>query len=287
MNLSQLEILVAIIDSGSLTEASERIGISQSAVSHALSKLEKELGVVLLERNRNGVIPTHIGKEIVQHARHILIQSELIRQKTAHERGLSLGKLRFGCVPNMPSRMFTGLIRDFQHKYPNIEFVLFEGNPQELVSWLNQQIIDVATVSNPQDYRVHIPLAQIEAKIIVSENHPLAHQQDVTLNDIFAEALIAPKAEYQTFVNLVQSKGSLPRLRYEVSSYQTIFAMLRENMGITIMPHLLIETPLEGLRILSLNPSIFLNIYLASYVSSPVIEAFLRNAQRWVKEQYT
>lgn len=143
MNLSQFEVFVAIVDTGSMKEAAEIVGLTQSAISYSLSRLESELGVTLLERSRQGVTVTNIGKEVLQHARNILTQTEVIRQKTNRERGFSVGKIRFGTVPNIAPRLLTGILRDFQHKYPNIELVLFEGNPHELLEWLETDVIDV------------------------------------------------------------------------------------------------------------------------------------------------
>ncbi|MEO1165535.1 MAG: LysR family transcriptional regulator, partial [Chloroflexota bacterium] len=74
MNLGQLEVLVAIVDTGSLTEAADTVGLTQSAVSHSLSRLEAELGVTLLERGRQGASLTRIGEDVVEHARAILQQ---------------------------------------------------------------------------------------------------------------------------------------------------------------------------------------------------------------------
>lgn len=71
MNLGQLEVLVAIVDTGSLTEAADTVGLTQSAVSHSLSRLEAELGVTLLERGRQGASLTRIGEDVVEHAREI------------------------------------------------------------------------------------------------------------------------------------------------------------------------------------------------------------------------
>ncbi len=283
MNLGQLEVLVAIVDTGSLTEAAEAVGLTQSAVSYSLSKLEAELGVTLLERGRQGVTVTRIGEDILQHAGSILIQVEIIRQKTSRERGLAVGKLRFGCVPHT-ARLLTGIIRDFQHQYPDIEIVLFEGNPQELVDWLATQVIDIGTVLNPEDYATAVQLAQDEVKVVVSQAHRLATQAAVSVDALANEPLIGPKAEYWTFSNLLGAHMQLlPRLRYEVSAHNTIMAMVRENMGISMMPDKLVDADTEGLVKLSFDPQLVINVYLAATVQSPAIDAFLTSAAAWAK----
>src|ERR1700686_4740791 len=82
MNFSQLQSFVALADMGSFTEAAYAIDLTQSAVSHALSALEGELGVTLLERNRKGVVAlTDVGQKILPHARMLLAQVEAIERE--------------------------------------------------------------------------------------------------------------------------------------------------------------------------------------------------------------
>ncbi|GAB4522407.1 MAG: LysR family transcriptional regulator [Anaerolineae bacterium] len=284
MNLSQLEVLVAIVDTGSLTEAGERIGLTQSAVSYALSKLEAELGVTLLERGRQGIVITRIGEDVLAHARDVLSHIEVIRQKAARERGLAIGKLRFGCVPNVAPRLITGIIRDFQRQYPDIEFALFEGNPQELLNWLATGVINVGTVLSPEGYAMTLPLAEDELYVLVSELHPLAQQNHVTLNALMDQMLIGPKATYHLVSQLHQMQGVvLPYLRYEVSTYGTIHAMVRENMGIAITPGRLMGMQTEGIVALPLRPQLTVRIHLAANLVSPAVEAFINSANVWAK----
>jgi len=185
-----------------MTEAAEVIGLTQSAVSYALSKLEAELGVTLLERGRHGVKVTQIGETVllhartilnqieIIHARTILNQIEIIRQETARKRGLTVGKIRFGCVANVPPRLLTGILRDFQHRYAEIEVVLFEGTPRELVEWLATGVIDVGTVTNPAGYISAIHFVHDELKVMVSTDHRFAHQRVVTIEQLAQEQLI-------------------------------------------------------------------------------------------------
>jgi DNA-binding transcriptional LysR family regulator len=285
MNLGQLEVLVAIADTGSLTEAGEQIGLTQSAVSYSLSKLEAELGVTLLERGRQGIILSRIGAEVVHYARSILAQIEVIHQKTAHERGLSIGKLRFGCVPTIPPRLLTGIIRDFKQHYPKIELVIFEGTPQELIDWLTSGVIDVGTVVESHSYALTAPLVNTEMKAILYTDHPLADAPYITLDQLITQSLIGPKTEYGILNHMRGIKNLFStRLRHEVSTQNTIYAMIREKMGISVMPDVLIDTHIEDTVILPLYPPINLHIYLASNIASPANEAFLNLASHWARE---
>ncbi|MEO1166065.1 MAG: LysR family transcriptional regulator [Chloroflexota bacterium] len=114
MKLSQLEAFLAIIDTGSFSEAADHLGLSQSAISRALIKLETELDTKLVERHWDGAKPTDIGTEIALHARSTLKQIEIIQQKTAKRKGITKGKLNLGIALGITPRVFTSLIREFQ-----------------------------------------------------------------------------------------------------------------------------------------------------------------------------
>jgi len=285
MNLNQLEVLVAIVDTGSLTEAGERIGLTQSAVSYSLSKLEAELGVQLLERGRLGIEITPIGEDVLLHARAILVQVEVIRQKTGRARGLAIGKLRFGCVSHVSPQLLTGILRSFQTDYPDIDIVIFEGKPVELMAWLREGIVDIATVLIPEHFPVSSPLARDQIHAMVSSRHRLAAQNSVSLAELARESLIAPQEQYEMITALPQMQSvSLPRLRYAVSGYQTIFAMVRENMGISLMPGKVLTPDVDDIVGVPLSPALSVDIHIAATISSPATEAFLSCARRWSRE---
>src|SRR4051812_9260885 len=111
MNLSQLEVLIAVAETGSFTEAANHIGLTRSAPSHALANLEAELGVPLLDRERGNIVPTAIGNCILHHARSVLASVETIQQEAASARGLRAGKLRIGVVSSISAGILSGVLR--------------------------------------------------------------------------------------------------------------------------------------------------------------------------------
>lgn len=285
MNLGQLEVFVAIVETGSLTEAAEVVGLTQSAVSYSLSKLEAELGVTLLERGRQGVTVTRVGDEVLPHARMILAQTEIIRQKTSRERGIAAGTVRFGCVPTIPARLLAGILRDFQHQYPDVDMMVFEGNSQELIAWLDEGIVDVATVLSPEQYPENVPFARSEIKALVAQSHPMAQAQTMPMSRFVDETLIGPKTEYATFRHLLHKhEMTMPRLRYEVSTLNTIVTMVRAGMGVSMMPEMLLDRDAADIVLLPFEPRLFMQVHLAVNHPSPVTKAFMTVAHRWARE---
>src|SRR5436853_355688 len=104
MNFSQLQSFVALAEMGSFTEAAYSVNLTQSAVSHALSALESELGVTLLERNRKGVVAlTPVGQKIIPYVRALLASASAIEQEAKAALGLAMGKLRLGSMESIVS----------------------------------------------------------------------------------------------------------------------------------------------------------------------------------------
>ena len=177
------------------------------------------------------------------------------------------------------------MLRDYQQKYPDIELVVFEGTPEELVEWLDNGVIDVGSVVFPDDYPASVPLAHNEIKVIVSVDHPLANQTSITMNRLMDETFIGPKTGYGALTSL----PSFERVfnspsRFEVSTFNTILAMVRENMGISMLPEMLIDSDTDDIVTLSFDPQLFIQIYLATRVQSPVADSFLSTASAWAKE---
>jgi molybdate transport repressor ModE-like protein len=286
MNLSQLELIRAIHEKGSISSAAETVGFTQSAASRALAALEAELGVTLVKRTRSGGVLTEVGVHLLPHIYEILANAEYIRQDTAARRGLALGKLRVGSIPSMSARLLSQLIGTFRHRYPGIETIVFEGIEPEIVAWLQQGIIDVALVAHhscqPEDSAV-FPITQDELQIIVSKNHRLASRAAVQINDLENESFIMPRSGCTNLIRHVfQEAGEPLKLQLELSDVNTVLAMVKEGLGVTLIPAMSLPDDLPDLHILHMDPPVYrqLSAIVGSIQSaSPAARAFIDLAQ--------
>lgn len=290
MNFSQLHCFVALADTGSFTETAYTTHLTQSAVSHALSALERELGVTLLERNNKGVVAlTGIGRSLLPHARALLAEAEAIEQGARAARGLVKGNLRLGSVPPVASPLLAGVLTHFQKLYPDIDVVLFEGTFQEVEEWLGSKVIDVGFLHHPTKGMESTYLATDELHVFVANGHRLHARTSVTVGDLRDENWIARPTGCD-LPAILESYGEKhrPPIRYQASESSTILAMVREGLGITILPRKLLPDKLEGITALPLDPPRPLQIGLAvrSMASaSPLARLFVQTAVAWVQEQ--
>ncbi|MBC7813428.1 MAG: LysR family transcriptional regulator [Burkholderiales bacterium] len=285
MNLTQFETLIAIADTGSFTEAAERVGVTRSAASHALANLEAELGVALLERERGSVTPTAIGNCVLHHAREILANVESIQQHAADARGLQSGKLRIGVVSSLSAKVLSGILRKFRQEYPHIEIVTFEGAGHEVEDWILSSTVDVGFTLRATEGIEGTVIGQDEARVLIPNNHPLRKHRSVTWAALADEPFILPKLACDFIGATWQDTKDLARhKRYEASDVQTIIAMVREGLGISILPEMLLPSQLEGLSLLSLEPPLrfMFGVGVRSMRhASPAAKLFIQSAESW------
>ena len=290
MNFAQLRCFVALADTGSFTETAYATHLTQSAVSHSLAALERELGVTLLERNNRGVVAlTGIGRSLLPHVRALLAQADAIEQGARAARGLVKGNLRLGSIPPVASPLLAGVLAHFHQRYPDIDVVLFEGSFEEVEEWLGSNVIDVGVVHHPTKGLASTYLATDELHAFVANGHRLHGRTSVTIDDLRDESWIARPTgcDLSTIFEHLGEKHR-PPVRFQASEGSTILAMVREGLGVTILPRNLLPGTLEGITAIPLDPPRPLQIGLAvssMAPASPAAHLFVQTAVSWVQEQ--
>ena len=287
MNLVQLELLVALVETGNFSEAADRVGLTQSAVSHGLAKMEQELGVVLVERGRRGVSLTGAGKAVLTHTREALASLEAIRQAAAAARGVPVGKMRFGAAYPLAARLLVGILDDFQRQYPKIDLVLFEGTGREVEQWVAESVVDVGIVRHPTPDVESRLLVEDEVCVVFPVGHRFQGLAQVDAEGLVGEPLILPRSGSRLVAEALRETGqgdSRLWFKYTVSDPRTIYLMVRDGLGITLMPRAMLPDDLDGMRTLPLSPAMPFRVGLGVRsweTASPVAKLFIQTAEAW------
>lgn len=290
MNFSQLESLVALADTGSFTEAAEAVSLTQSAVSHALAALENELGVTLIDRSRKGMTAlTSAGQKIIPHARALLAQAEAIAQEARSAQGLAMGRLRLGSIGSMINpALLAGVLTAFQQQYPDIEVVLFDGSMNEVGEWIENGVIDVSFALYPSKYLDTTLLAMDELCAVLPLGHRFQKRRALSPSDLLEEGFIMAKNECTArFMEIagLHRDGRTPTIRYQATDSGTILAMVREGLGVTLLPRTVLPKKLEGMVALPLDPVQQLQIGLAlplGDAATPAAKLFVQTALTYI-----
>jgi LysR family transcriptional regulator, transcription activator of glutamate synthase operon len=194
MELRQLEYLTTVLDEGTFTKAAARLHIAQSAVSHHIGKLERELQVQLLRRERPQVLPTLAGETFAARARRILAEVADARDELSSLRGQMVGDVRFGATIPAASFDVPGLLSSFRETYPGVRVSLREGTGSELADMVREDVVDMAVVSaDPGELPTGIRgfVVDIDHLVLAGPpGHPLEERRIVPVSELDGVDLI-------------------------------------------------------------------------------------------------
>lgn len=284
MNKSLLQLIVTISETRSFTLASEKMNMTQPAVSRAVTTLERDLGVTLLIRDRRrGVALTPIGERIVRIFREILQGYEKIDQEISSEKGLEIGSVRIGAFPVASSYFVPKLIRYMKQQYPNLEFSIVEGTIAEVQDWLDNRQIDVGLLIPSEETTDSLPLYREGIYAVMREDHPLTAKDIIHPEDLREEPMLLWKAGYEPPVlNWFESAGVTPQVEYILYNYRTSLQMILAGEGLAVMSELsLLDLP-PGIALKRLSPEAYRDIHVAASPENErtiAVNAFIEAAQ--------
>lgn len=261
MDLTLLRSFLAIVDAGAVTEAADRIGVTQPALSRRLQQLEQHLGVELFARGRKGAEITEMGKLVEAEARILVNRYDQMRELIATHQGLEGGTIRIGGGATAVSYILPQAIAAFQLDYPDIHFHLKEAGSSEIAEDVAASRLELGLVTLPVQDRELItqPLMTDHIVLVAPKSHPLAKQKEITiahlhgLNFIGFEAHTAVRQIIESTLrragvemNVVMELRSIPAILRMVATTGSLAFVSKLGIGQTDE---IVEIPVQGLAI--------------------------------------
>jgi DNA-binding transcriptional LysR family regulator len=258
MNLTQLRSLIAVAEAGSFTAAATNVGVTQSGMSQALAMLEESLGVKLLARHRHGVELTAFGERALDHARAALAHLDAIGKEAAGAAGEEAGSVRIAAFPSVFSTVLPPLLRRFRSLHPGIELVALETDDREVETWLEAGSIDLGVVLNPRADSEAVVIGQDAWVAVLPMAHRLGRRETISLADLAAEPFVLATGGCHVHARtLAEAAGlSLADVRMEVRDWTSAIALVREGVGVSLVPESTLPERRKGLRTARLDPSL-------------------------------
>ncbi|WP_294738707.1 LysR family transcriptional regulator [uncultured Pseudomonas sp.] len=286
MTLTQLEIFSLVAELQGFTSAANRLGISQSAVSHAIKSLEQELGVELIRRHQSQVELSDIGQQLLLRARAMLGLANTLQQEAADARGMRRGTLRIGSFgPTASMKLLPGILQTYRAAHPGIEVHIDEGPDRQVLQWLDERRIDVGFVVLPQERFDTFALMEDQMVALLPVNHALAHRQSVSLGELCHDPFILTEAGSSELVSRLFSMARLtPNIRYRCSQLLSTLATVARGDALTVVAEASLPQPGDGRYVQRpLSPRVTRQVGLAVLdrrQSSPAALAFIELATK-------
>ncbi|WP_149094136.1 LysR family transcriptional regulator [Paenibacillus terrae] len=250
------KVFLSVVEMGSFTKAGEVLNLTQSAISHAISALEHEIGLTLLVRARSGIKLTNNGERLMKHFREIIQMDEKLYQEVALIKGLEIGTVKIGTFSSVSIHWLPRIIKKFNEQFPLIEMKLLDGNYHEIESWLVSGEADFGFVNLPTlDTLEALPLKEERMLCLLPSNHILGEQAAIRVDQLIDEPFIMPVAGCDTDVRNIFSQHNIsPKIKYELEDDHAIMAMVQNGLGVSILPEMILShipydisiRPLEG-----------------------------------------
>ena len=288
MSLKKFEAAEAACRLGSLKKAAAELGYTQSGISHMISGLEQELGVTLLTRSKGGAGLTQEGARLMPMIRDMLAgYHEILETASELSRG---GVVKIGAFTSVAVNWLPGIIRMYREKHPEFRINMMNGDYNDVNIWLKDGEIDLGFIAlpGPEGCRC-VPLAEDPLSVVLPAGHRLCGMDPVPIGEVAKEPLISLlQASSQDVHRALDRAGVRPEIRYTTKDDYAIIAMVREGLGVSIMPELLLKGQMTGVAVRRLSPPAFRTIALAvpeGKEKPPAVRCFEECVIQWLSGQ--
>ena len=285
MNLTKYDIFFKVLETKTISQAAKDLGYSQSAVSQTIKSLEEELETTLFIRQKSGVILSKDGHAYLPYLKSVQASLDNLRTKKQEMKGLDQVTLRIGTFTSVSRHLLPSLMEEFiemyQSEYTNIEQQLLEGSLD-----LGFTCIDAIKEVQYQE------LYYDEMFALVPQSHVLANYEVLSMKQIAKYPFIQlDEGEYSLPIKTFQNLGLHVQIKHKVYDDFTILAMIRQNLGISILYQNALSD-YDDLCLIPIQENLFRHVGIAynnydtlSYAGKTFLDFILRKTPEILKNK--
>lgn len=294
MEMRQVRYFAAVARHRHVTRAAAELGLAQPALSQQVRRLERELGVALLDRSRRRIGLTEAGVAFAVWAEQILADVAGAEAEMAEFSGLRRGRVVVGTIPmqNLGRVDLPALLATFGGRHPGIEIVLRESTTNHIVAALLAAQVDIGLgavmdVDGPPVGIVTEPIFTEDLVVMVNPGHPLAGRRRLQVEELVGESLILtpPGAPTRRAVDRAATAvGRQPSVRFETNDMTLLRTLAARGLGVAVSPRSIAESPGEPVTVVELDGLLGRRtvglLWSEGRHQSPAVRSFLRLARQ-------
>ncbi len=246
VSLKQLHYALAVERTLHFKKAAEECHVSQSALSTALSELEKQLGFQVFERDNRKVLVTPLGRQVLDRARDITLQVEDLQKLAEAQREPLSTPLTLGVIPTIGPFLLPKVLPAMQKRYPRLELEVIEDQTAELLSQLRRGALDAAIIALPYDCEGLLTFSfwQEDLFWITNSGDELAKATRITTDDMrHAHLMLLKDGHCLTDHALAACKlEDLSTNRFNATSLNTLIPLVAAGLGTTLVPEIALKS---------------------------------------------
>lgn len=299
ITLRQIRTFLAVAESGSFRRASERVHLSQPAVTAHVQQLEEELGMPLLDRTTRRVRVTAAGERFRARAQRLLAELGDLVAELKDEAALERGRVLVACVPTIASRLLPRALARFRGLFPGITLTVNDVVAAEVYEHLVRGQADIGIGPQPSagaEFEFE-PIARDPYVAVVPRDHPWARRRSVSLRDLARAPFLTMNRE-SNVRGILESALAAASLKVtpllEARHHFTLGGMVEAGLGVTALPSMAVSMLSQPLlkTVPITGPRVFRDVGIVKLRGNrltPAAEAFIRvvleEVDEWRRER--
>jgi DNA-binding transcriptional LysR family regulator len=287
-DLVRLRVLHTVAGHGTLAAAAQALHLTPSAISQQMSKLEREAGCRLVERQGRGLRLTEDGIALAGHAQRILAAVEEAEAHLDERRGQVLGTITVGAFPTAARSLLPSVVVTCAERFPDLRVRLREVEPYQVTARVAAGDLDVAVAQDWVNVPVAVPdrlrsadIGTDPADVAVPPGHPLADRMSVSPADLVTEPWVASTEGticHDWLTTTFRNAGHEPRIMHLAAEFPTQLALVAAGLGLALVPRMAAEPVPPGVRLVPVTPAMARRIFAvwrAESARRPSVQAFV------------
>ena len=288
MTLLSYQVLKTVADQGSFRKAAELLGLTPSAVSHAVSSMEKELGFFVFNRGKNGVMLTNYGERLLPYVNAVLNSDESLQQAVAEFNGLKQGRIKIGCFSSVCTNWMPELIHAFAKSYPAIEMEIFQGTYDDVSYWIKNGVVDVGFLSVSSAGEIPIVPLYKDPLLCVVPKGLRTRQGRMEVEELREYQFVTQRESTDADIqNFMKEHDLNVTSNYHVVDDLSTVAMVAHGFGICLMPEMVMQDIPYEVDCFHLKEDAYRNIGLAALdfeAMAPAVRMFYEQVVKNYKQ---
>lgn len=243
MDTKKWEALLTAVEMGSFTRAAERLGYTQSGLTHMMHALEKEVGFSLLVRDRYGVRLTAAGERLLPAVREFQQMGKRLENQISIVGNTKKESIRVAAYSSMCMHWLPAIVSKFRMDYPHISVDIRMGTVDEMYTWLQEDKVDISFVSRQQREGFDwVSLWDDPLLAILPPDYPIGDRKTFPVAEFEGREFLMPSLGFDyDIIPIFRSAGVSPDIRDTSVDDSTVISMVELGLGYSILSELILQ----------------------------------------------
>lgn len=265
MTLKQYRAFVYSVEKGSISNAAKYLDSSQTALTHLILDLEKELGFSLMKRDKGGIELSDSGKLVYSYMKRVVDEDDELGYLVKEIKEKKKKVINIATFSSVGVKWLPKIINGFRENHSDVEIKIFSGGYNDIIKSINEGYSDIGfiTLPSPQNFEIY-PLFKDRILAVVPNNEKYAMYDRIPIGLFEKEDVISLSESTDLDSRRIFEEGNIkPNIRYRTLDDYAMISMVENGLGICLEPELILNGGMDGIRTLELDPPAYRTICLA------------------------